>query len=229
MSTVQKVRYALAAAAAVTAVGLMIGGQVLVGVFCLIGAVLLLPILYQRLLIHSNEVQLVSPMLFLAITVFSFMMMQAIPRPYDVPLKSVYSDAAVQTTSTTAAAVTTTSGTATLFATTSRQTPVYTTAISFETSADTMSPTTTKTIVVTQTTALTQVVIPTEVTFTTTEQQPTVTTVQDAPLVGNTVYRTPSGKRYHLNASCGGKNAYEVTYEDAVEAGLTPCKKCAGG
>ena len=41
------------------------------------------------------------------------------------------------------------------------------------------------------------------------------------------VYRTPSGKRYHLDAECGGKNSYFVTKEDALAAGLTPCSKCA--
>lgn len=41
------------------------------------------------------------------------------------------------------------------------------------------------------------------------------------------VYRTPLGKKYHLDAECGGKNSYSVTMEDALDAGLTPCSKCA--
>ena len=41
------------------------------------------------------------------------------------------------------------------------------------------------------------------------------------------VYRTPSGKKYHLDAECGGKNSYSTTIEDALDAGLTPCSKCA--
>ena len=41
------------------------------------------------------------------------------------------------------------------------------------------------------------------------------------------VYRTPTGKRYHFIATCGGKNSYSVTMEQALNAGLTPCKKCA--
>lgn len=44
---------------------------------------------------------------------------------------------------------------------------------------------------------------------------------------GTRVYRTPSGKRYHFDPDCGGKNSYEVTFEQAVGAGLTPCSKCA--
>lgn len=42
-----------------------------------------------------------------------------------------------------------------------------------------------------------------------------------------TIYRTPTGKRYHYDAQCGGKNSYEVTLEEALNAGLTPCAKCA--
>lgn len=44
---------------------------------------------------------------------------------------------------------------------------------------------------------------------------------------GDTVYITPSGKRYHRLSTCGGKNSYAV---DISEVGRrTPCKKCAGG
>lgn len=42
---------------------------------------------------------------------------------------------------------------------------------------------------------------------------------------GTTVYITPSGKRYHLISTCGGKNSYPV---DISQVGSrTPCKKCA--
>lgn len=44
---------------------------------------------------------------------------------------------------------------------------------------------------------------------------------------GGTVYRTPSGKRYHSDADCGGKNSYPITVQAAFDAGLTPCAKCA--
>lgn len=44
---------------------------------------------------------------------------------------------------------------------------------------------------------------------------------------GATVYRTPTGKRYHLISTCGGKNSYKVTLREAKAAGLTPCQKCA--
>lgn len=40
------------------------------------------------------------------------------------------------------------------------------------------------------------------------------------------VYRTPSGKRYHSNIKCGGKNSYEVPIDEAIYEGLTPCKRC---
>lgn len=48
-----------------------------------------------------------------------------------------------------------------------------------------------------------------------------------AEQVGTKIYRTPTGKRYHLDAECGGKNSYEVTMNEALSAGLTPCSKCA--
>ncbi len=40
-----------------------------------------------------------------------------------------------------------------------------------------------------------------------------------------TVYITPSGKRYHLNPSCGGKNSFSVSIDDV--GSRTPCQKCA--
>lgn len=42
---------------------------------------------------------------------------------------------------------------------------------------------------------------------------------------GTTVYITPSGKRYHLISTCGGKNSYAVDISQV--GGRTPCKKCA--
>lgn len=41
------------------------------------------------------------------------------------------------------------------------------------------------------------------------------------------VYRTPSGKKYHSDPECGGKNSKPTTVEDAENAHLTPCEKCA--
>lgn len=42
-----------------------------------------------------------------------------------------------------------------------------------------------------------------------------------------TVYVTPSGERYHLLSTCGGKNSRPVDISEV--GGRTPCKKCAGG
>lgn len=42
-----------------------------------------------------------------------------------------------------------------------------------------------------------------------------------------TVYITPTGKRYHLSPTCGGKNSSATTLSHALSIGLTPCKKCA--
>lgn len=49
----------------------------------------------------------------------------------------------------------------------------------------------------------------------------------EQPAGSSIVYRTPSGKRYHLISTCGGANSYEVTREQAIAAGLSPCQKCA--
>ena len=38
------------------------------------------------------------------------------------------------------------------------------------------------------------------------------------------VYITPSGKRYHYDPQCGGKNSYKVGMNDVK--GRTPCQKC---
>lgn len=40
------------------------------------------------------------------------------------------------------------------------------------------------------------------------------------------VYRTKTGKKYHYDNNCNGGTYYEVTLEEAENAGLTPCKKC---
>lgn len=53
------------------------------------------------------------------------------------------------------------------------------------------------------------------------------TTTNNAQETDSKVYRTPTGKRYHLDKDCGGINSYETTLEQAASAGLTPCKKCA--
>ena len=44
------------------------------------------------------------------------------------------------------------------------------------------------------------------------------------PSVDGNYYRTPTGKRYHLDPNCGGKNSYRTTNI----SGLSPCSKCAG-
>lgn len=41
-----------------------------------------------------------------------------------------------------------------------------------------------------------------------------------------TIYATPSGERYHYDAACPGKNGQQITWDEALSRGLTPCKKC---
>ncbi len=53
---------------------------------------------------------------------------------------------------------------------------------------------------------------------------------EDETIIDNTsnvVYRTPSGKKYHFDAECGGKNSFRTTMSEVLGAGLTPCSKCA--
>ena len=58
--------------------------------------------------------------------------------------------------------------------------------------------------------------------------EPEQETTPSAPTQNSrTVYRTPTGKRYHLDPDCGGKNSYATTLDDATAVGLTPCQKCA--
>lgn len=58
-------------------------------------------------------------------------------------------------------------------------------------------------------------------------ESPPAANSQQGTDISSVIYRTPSGKRYHLDADCGGKNSYEITMEKARAAGLTPCSKCA--
>lgn len=44
---------------------------------------------------------------------------------------------------------------------------------------------------------------------------------------GKTVYVTPSGSRYHFDATCGGKNSYGISLKGARDAGYSACQKCA--
>ena len=39
------------------------------------------------------------------------------------------------------------------------------------------------------------------------------------------IYVTPTGKRYHFDKECAGKNAMKTTYAKAI-MGRTPCKTC---
>lgn len=47
--------------------------------------------------------------------------------------------------------------------------------------------------------------------------------ISNNPSADGYYYRTPTGKRYHLDPNCGGKNSYRTTNI----SGLSPCAKCA--
>ena len=44
---------------------------------------------------------------------------------------------------------------------------------------------------------------------------------------GKTLYITPTGKKYHYDPHCNGVTYFKTTLEDALNWGLTPCKKYA--
>lgn len=44
-----------------------------------------------------------------------------------------------------------------------------------------------------------------------------------------TVYYTETGSKYHCDSKCGRGTYYPCTLDEALEMGLEPCKKCAGG
>ncbi len=117
---------------------------------------------------------------------------------------------AAETSHTTSATVLATNTTTTTTATTTTQAPTTTTENTTKKKTTTKVTTTKKA---------------------TTTKAPIVTakktTAKPAASNGVTVYTTPKGKRYHYLSGCGGKNSGASTKEKAINAGLTPCQKCA--
>lgn len=62
---------------------------------------------------------------------------------------------------------------------------------------------------------------------TTTREKVTTKRTTQKEVHSRTVYKTPTGKRYHFDPDCGGKNSKATTLDVAESLGLTPCKKCA--
>lgn len=60
-----------------------------------------------------------------------------------------------------------------------------------------------------------------------TSKQSSSSSASSSTTNSQTVYVTPTGKRYHLSPTCGGKNSRATTLSNAKSMGLTPCKKCA--
>lgn len=67
----------------------------------------------------------------------------------------------------------------------------------------------------TTTTMTTTTIITTVEEITTTEQ-----------IKSHHIYITKTGKKYHYDNSCNGGTYYEVTLDEALARGLTPCNKC---
>ena len=51
-------------------------------------------------------------------------------------------------------------------------------------------------------------------------------TITDNAKTDEPVYASPTGDRYHSNLKHAGKTAVEMTEEDALRSGKTPCKIC---
>ena len=91
--------------------------------------------------------------------------------------------------------------------------------------------TTTKITTEAETTTEITTIEKTTVAETTTEKAPetektTTEKVQETEKpAGRTVYITPSGKKYHLDPDCGGKNSRAVSIDNV--GGRGPCNKCA--
>ncbi len=52
--------------------------------------------------------------------------------------------------------------------------------------------------------------------------------VDDTGKTNEIVFASPTGERYHNNQKHGGKNALELTEEEALMSGKSPCKICYG-
>lgn len=106
-----------------------------------------------------------------------------------------------------------------------------TTPIVATTTKVTTKTTTTTTTAEKTTKATTTMQTPTNATTKAPTKTPVITTkkptVAHTPGDGITVYTTPQGKRYHYDPQCGGKNSGASSKDKAVNAGLTPCQKCA--
>ena len=66
-----------------------------------------------------------------------------------------------------------------------------------------------------------------EIIYTESENTDTAESTNDETIEILKIYRTPSGKKYHYDAECGGKNSFETTLSEATLSGLTPCSRCA--
>ncbi len=91
------------------------------------------------------------------------------------------------------------------------------------TSTTTTTTTTEPTTTTTTTTPTTESTATTTIPPTTTTTTQVITTVKKS---GITVYTTPTGKKYHLDPDCGGKNSSPSDLDD-VKMFYDPCQKCA--
>lgn len=118
---------------------------------------------------------------------------------------------------------------------TDSQTYYETTAIT-TTSVTTITERTTKPTTTTTIKTTTETTTTTTVLLTTTTEQTTEDIVQNEPIAtqaaqpsqsnGQTVYVTPTGKKYHYDNNCNGGSYSPTDLDSALRRGLEPCKKC---
>ena len=90
--------------------------------------------------------------------------------------------------------------------------PITTTEATTTKAATTAPPVTTTEVTTTHVTTLAPVIT-----------DPPVTA---PPSVSHRIYITKTGKKYHYDNTCNGGTYFEVSLEDALARGLTPCSKC---
>ena len=145
-------------------------------------------------------------------------------KPTTTTQKSTTTTTQKATTTTQKATTTTKKATTTQKATTTTKKATTTKATTTKKVTTTQKPTTTKKVTTTAKPTTTKKVTTTKKP-TTTKKVTTTKKPNSGKTDGKTVYVTPSGKRWHLDPDCPGKNGYAVSIDEV--GSRTPCQKCA--
>lgn len=201
------------------ALGALGTGSILSSIFVLIAAVLMAPIKPIREALLKIKIKGFIAVILSVVIFFvglSFSPISEIPDNLDDSIVSgQISDTSTTTTTTETTTEITTEESTTIPETTTKESTTEEEITTNKETTRKKAETTTKKTVTT-----TKKVETTTKKVTTTKKE---TTTED---VGPYVYRTPSGKRYHNDPECGGKNSYKVSLKDAKKSGLTACGTC---